>query len=72
MKFTQAAAEDAAQASKLANTLRNAAGASKEQIAATEKWIAAQGARKRSLTTSCVRRWGNLLPPLVMWRRPRI
>ena len=43
MKFTQAAAEDAAQASKLANTLRNAAGASKEQIAATEKWIAAQG-----------------------------
>jgi len=46
VKFTQAAAEDAAQASKLANTLRNAAGASKEQIAATEKWIAAQGRAK--------------------------
>lgn len=43
VKFTQAAAEDAASAQKLATTLRNAAGATDEQVAAVEKWIEAQG-----------------------------
>lgn len=43
VKAGHAAAEDEAAQSKLANTLRNATGASKGQIAATESWITAQG-----------------------------
>lgn len=43
VKATQAAAEDDAAATKLANTLRNATGARAADVAATEKWISAQG-----------------------------
>lgn len=43
VKMTKAAAEDEAAASRLANTLRNAAGASDSQVAAAERWIEAQG-----------------------------
>lgn len=39
----KAAAEDDAAQSKLANTLKNTAGATDTQVASTEKWIAAQG-----------------------------
>lgn len=42
-KATKAAAEDEAAQSKLAQTLKTGAGASKAQVAATEKWISAQG-----------------------------
>jgi hypothetical protein len=42
-KAAQAAAADEAAQSKLAQTLKTAAGASKGQIASTEGWIAAQG-----------------------------
>lgn len=41
--MTKAAAEDEAAAAKLAQTLRNSAGATDAQIAATEDWISAQG-----------------------------
>lgn len=40
---TKAAAEDAAAQATLAQNLRNAAGATDAQVAATETWIAAQG-----------------------------
>lgn len=43
VKAGQAAAEDEAAQVKLAQTMRNAAGASKSQVSATEDWIAAQG-----------------------------
>ena len=43
VKMGKAAAQDEAAASKLAQTLRTAAGATKGQIAATEDWITAQG-----------------------------
>jgi len=42
-KMSQMAAEDEQAAAKLANTLRNTAGATDGQIASTEKWITAQG-----------------------------
>lgn len=42
-KMTQAAAEDEAAQAKLATALRNNAGATDDQIAATEEWISAQG-----------------------------
>lgn len=42
-KLTQGAAEDAAGQAKLAKAMQNAAGASKQQVAATEDWITAQG-----------------------------
>lgn len=45
-KATQAAAEDEAAQSKLAQTLTKAGHASREQIAATEDWITAQGKAK--------------------------
>lgn len=44
VKFAKAAAEDQQAASLMAKSFRNAAGATSEQIAATEKWISAQGA----------------------------
>ena len=43
VKMGQAAAADDAAARKLANTLQNAAHATKGQVAATESWITAQG-----------------------------
>lgn len=43
VKFTRQAAEDEAGASKLAQTMHRAAGATKAQVAATEDWITAQG-----------------------------
>lgn len=43
IKATKAAADDEQAQAKLANTLRQAAGATDVQIASTEKWIAAQG-----------------------------
>lgn len=46
VKFTKAAADDQAAASKLAGVLHNAAGASDAQVAATERWITAQGKAK--------------------------
>jgi phage-related protein len=46
VKATKAAADDEAAQVKLANTMRNAAGASSQQIAATERWITAQGKAK--------------------------
>lgn len=42
-KLTQGAIEDSAAQAKLAKAMENAAGASKQQIAATEDWISAQG-----------------------------
>lgn len=42
-KATQAAADDEAAQSRLAQTLKTAAGATKGQVAATEAWITAQG-----------------------------
>lgn len=42
-KFAEAAAEDERAAGALAKTLENSAGATREQIAATEEWISAQG-----------------------------
>lgn len=45
-KATQAAAEDEAAQSKLAQTLAKAGGATRDQIAATEDWITAQGKSK--------------------------
>lgn len=45
-KATQAAAADEAAQSKLAQTLAKAGGATREQIAATEDWITAQGKSK--------------------------
>lgn len=42
-KFAQMAMEDAASADHMANSLRNTAGATDAQIAATEDWITAQG-----------------------------
>ena len=42
-KMGQAAAEDEAAATKLSTALKNAAGATDSQVAATEKWITAQG-----------------------------
>lgn len=42
-EMTKAAAADEAAQVKLANTLKNAAGATKEQIAQTEDWITKQG-----------------------------
>lgn len=42
-KFAQMAMEDAASADHMANALRNTAGATDAQIAATEDWITAQG-----------------------------
>lgn len=42
-KATQAAADDASAQARLAQSLKTAAGATKEQIAATESWITAQG-----------------------------
>lgn len=43
IKLTKGAAEDEAAASKLAQTMQKAAGATKSQVAATEDWITAQG-----------------------------
>lgn len=43
VKMGQAAVTDEAAASKLAQTLKTAAGATKGQVAATEEWITAQG-----------------------------
>lgn len=43
VKAGQAAADDEAAQAQLAQQLRNATGATQEQIAATEEWIAAQG-----------------------------
>lgn len=43
VKLTKAAAEDEAAQTRLANVLKNTTGASKAQIAATERWITAQG-----------------------------
>lgn len=43
VKMGQAAAEDEAAQVKLATSMRNSAGASDKQIAATERWIEAQG-----------------------------
>lgn len=43
VKMGKAAGEDEAAASKLAQTLKTGAGATSEQIAATEAWITAQG-----------------------------
>lgn len=42
-KMAQGAAEDEAAQARLANQLRNSAGATDKQIAGTEKWISAQG-----------------------------
>ena len=56
-KMSQAAADDAAAQTQLANTLKNAAGASDGQIAATEKWIEAQGKALGITDTSCARHW---------------
>lgn len=42
-KFAKGAMEDQAAASKLALQLKNSAGATKGQVAATEAWITAQG-----------------------------
>lgn len=46
VKATQAAAEDEAAQSQLAQQLKQAAGATDTQVAATEKWITAQGLAK--------------------------
>jgi phage-related protein len=46
VKATKAAADDQQAQVKLATTMRNAAGASSSQVAATEKWITAQGKAK--------------------------
>ena len=46
MKFAKAAAEDEQSASRMAVAFRNNAKATAAQIAATEKWISAQGAAK--------------------------
>lgn len=43
VKMATRAAEDQAAAAKLANTIHNVTGASKGSIAATERWITAQG-----------------------------
>jgi phage-related minor tail protein len=43
LKLAQGAAEDAAAQTRLATTLKNSAGATKGQVAATESWITAQG-----------------------------
>jgi hypothetical protein len=43
VKFTKQAAEDEAGASRLANTMRKAAGATDAQVKSTEEWITAQG-----------------------------
>lgn len=43
VKFAQAAIEDEQSANKMAQTFTRAAGATKQQIAATEDWITAQG-----------------------------
>lgn len=45
-KATQAAAQDAQAQVVLANTLKNTAGATKEQVASVEAWITAQGKAK--------------------------
>lgn len=42
-KMAKAAAEDEAAAAKLANTLKNAAGATDKNVAAAERWITKQG-----------------------------
>jgi hypothetical protein len=43
VKFGNAAAEDEREAARLAQTLKTAAGATDAQVAATERWITAQG-----------------------------
>lgn len=46
VKFGKAAAEDQQQAALLAGQLKRSAGATDEQVAATERWISAQGVSK--------------------------
>lgn len=43
VKFAQSAAQDQEAAARLANTLKTTTGATDAQVAATEKWITAQG-----------------------------
>lgn len=43
VKFANAAAQDQQEAAKLANALKTTTGATNAQVAATEKWITAQG-----------------------------